>query len=1126
MANKVLAFAQTTIKSIKDVKSLDLTASRQAIAYDKDNNAKDTTAITLTATQQNFNSAITWSTTPSVTLGGSGNTRTLAVSNFNNNNQIKVNIESGGLSDTVTIVKIKDGATGATGSAGKDSYTIVLSNESQTIATDTGLKPLTATTYNCIVTVYRGTTKLTATNSTPGTNQFKVTLPSNPTGITLGQSTAGTITFATTTSTAISANGNINLNIQINGISETFTKTISYSASKQGNTGATGAAGSHATAYWLISSASAIGKNLSNVFNPTSVTFSLKSQTGTNAVANYSGRLIIAESTDGTNFTDKYTSSANETSKTYSPSSTSVKSIRVRMYQAGGTSVLLDEQIIPIVTDGKNGTNGTNGSNGAPAVTAVLSNDSHTIPCNTSGTPTTYAGAVTTMSVFVGASDTSSSWTYSVATSNVSGTASNNNRTYTVTGISADTGYVDITASRSGYSSVTKRFSLAKAKQGATGGTGPQGPQGPQGEALDTYDGTFTEGIRFWSTKYDSYSKPGTNVVTKSANTSKYGGKTLKIQNDTWLYSKNPIAIEDGRIYKFIFRVRQLQNPTNDSTKNKIYAGATEFNHGGTKVSQNNGNYFVVSSATCAVSWKSVNGDSAPATYNSAKDDQYQWLEYVAYMSTTAKEAIKHITVTGAEVVKFPAVKAFTANTKFIKPMFIVNYSGGNGIAEVDSLIVKDVTEEYEAAKNLNNTKEIFDKITNEGKKQGLFTDNNGKVYVNGEYINAKNLTVRDNSNNVTFGVDVNGNVTIKPKTFALAPSGTNQTTIVNLLNNNNNSTSNTNGIFLNGTTLNINATNIKAGKLSAISGGSYFDLNNGSMLLGNTSGNNYLQWTGSELKIKASSMSIGTTSVATTTNVNNAVKEVTNKIESITVGGTNLLRCSNMKNNNTTYGWTNFSGDSAEGLFGTSYRHYNNKSATSGYVDFLQQIIYKQNNNTKFMKPSTWYTFSFYSKGSGKIKTHIYPDIIDTSVKGKVDSVETTLAGDGAYDWTLTSSWVRHTYTFKTKATLSANDNKLLFRLYYGNEVYICAPQLEEGNKVSDWSLAIADIEVDASNKANSAVNNAVGVKDTRNDNQNPQWYFTNYPKRTVQEFKFATVVGIPGAASGVYGILETKVP
>ena len=201
-------------------------------------------------------------------------------------------------------------------------------------------------------------------------------------------------------------------------------------------------------------------------------------------------------------------------------------------------------------------------------------------------------------------------------------------------------------------------------------------------------------------------------------------------------------------------------------------------------------------------------------------------------------------------------------------------------------------------------------------------------------------------------------------------------------------------------------------------------------------------------------------------------------------------------------------------------------KSATSGYVDFLQQIIYKQNNNTKFMKPSTWYTFSFYSKGSGKIKTHIYPDIIDTSVKGKVDSVETTLAGDGAYDWTLTSSWVRHTYTFKTKATLSANDNKLLFRLYYGNEVYICAPQLEEGNKVSDWSLAIADIEVDASNKANSAVNNAVGVKDTRNDNQNPQWYFTNYPKRTVQEFKFATVVGIPGAASGVYGILETKVP
>ena len=710
-------------------------------------------------------------------------------------------------SNQITISVIADGTNG------KDAYTVVLSNESQTISTDTGLKPLTATTYSCVVSVYRGTTKLTATNSTPSTNQFKVTLPSNPTGITLGQSTAGTITFATTTSTAISANGNINLSIQINGVSETITKTISYSASKQGNTGSTGAAGSSATSYWLISSASAIGKNTSNVFNPASVTFTLKSQTGTNAVTNYNGRIIIAESTDGSTFTDKYTSSSNESAKSHSPSSTNVKSIRVRMYQAGGTSVLLDEQLIPIVTDG---------SNGAPAVTAVLSNDSHTIPCNTSGTPTTYAGAVTTMSVFVGASDTSSSWTYSISATNVTGNASNNNRTYTVTGISADTGYVDITASRSGYSNVTKRFSLAKAKQGNTGATGPQGPtgatgpQGPQGEALDIYDGTFSENTKFWSTKYDSYTKPGSNVVAKSANTSKFGGKTLKITNDTWLYSKNPIAIEEGRIYKFTYRVRQLQNPTNDATKNKIYGGATEFSHSGAKLSTNNGTYFITSGTSLPIKWNSINGDTAPNTYDSAKDDQYMWTEFVTYKSTSAKSAITYGGVT-----KFPAVSAFTSGTKYIKPMFIVNYSGGNGITEVDGLIVKDVTAEYEAAKESanklnNNAQEIWDKVTDEGKKQGLFTDNSGKIYINGEYINARNLRVQDNNNNLTFGVDSSGNVTIKPTTFSLTPSTANQTTMVNLLNNNTNSTSTSNGIYLSNNKIYVNASNIVTGTLDA----------------------------------------------------------------------------------------------------------------------------------------------------------------------------------------------------------------------------------------------------------------------------------------------------------------------
>ena len=612
-----------------------------------------------------------------------------------------------------------------------------------------------------------------------------------------------------------------------------------------------GANGTSATAYWLISSASAIGKNTSNAFNPASITFTSKSQTGANAVANYSGRFVISETTDGTAFTDKYTSSANESTKTYTPSATNIKSIRVRLYKAGGTSVLLDEQIIPVVTDGINGTS---------AVTAVLSNDSHSIPCNTSGTPSTYAGAVTTMSVFVGSTDTSSSWTYKATPTNVTGTSSNSNRTFTVTGISADTGYVDITASRSGYSSVTKRFTVVKSKQGATGGpgkdaytvvlsneshtfpgstsaalagnatctiiaykgatkvnatigtitgmptgmsvslsnngtqnasftvsvttsmttkngtltvpitidgvvfnktfsysialkgntgaTGPQGPQGntgpqgPQGEAKDYYDASFMDGKKYWSTKYDSYIEPGSNVAITKEPTSKIGGNVLQIQNDTWLYSKNKIAIEQNKIYKFTFRVRQIQDPLNGSDKNKIYAGATTFDANGNRLSPNNGTYFIASSQGITV----ANG----------------WKEYTAYMSTSAKNAL--VGTDGKTLC--PAVKAFDTGTVAIKPMFIVNYSGGNGIAQVDALTMEDYTQEWNAlniAKDKLNvdSQEVFDALTDNGRIQGIYMEN-GQLYVNGQYINAKNLRVVDNNNNLTLGVDANGNVTIR----------------------------------------------------------------------------------------------------------------------------------------------------------------------------------------------------------------------------------------------------------------------------------------------------------------------------------------------------------------------------
>ena len=101
-----------------DAKFLGLSADRQVVAFDSNGRVKDDTAITLTATQQNFSDTITWTTSPNITLTGSGNTRQIATSSFDSNDYIKVTVTSGTLSDSMTLVKVVDGTNGMDGVPG------------------------------------------------------------------------------------------------------------------------------------------------------------------------------------------------------------------------------------------------------------------------------------------------------------------------------------------------------------------------------------------------------------------------------------------------------------------------------------------------------------------------------------------------------------------------------------------------------------------------------------------------------------------------------------------------------------------------------------------------------------------------------------------------------------------------------------------------------------------------------------------------------------------------------------------------------------------------------------------------------------------------------------------------
>jgi hypothetical protein len=162
----------------------------------------------------------------------------------------------------------------------------------------------------------------------------------------------------------------------------------------------------------------------------------------------------ITASTNGLTVNDNKTLTINNTSTTFNSSgSLSVKAIAT---QNGKTY----EDIFTVykVSDGADGTS---------PIIMVLSNESHSIPCDEDGNPSSFDGASTTIKIYEGTTDVSRYWTCSKTDTNV--TSAISGKTITITAISKETGYVDITATRSGYSSITKRFTLTKVKQGASG---------------------------------------------------------------------------------------------------------------------------------------------------------------------------------------------------------------------------------------------------------------------------------------------------------------------------------------------------------------------------------------------------------------------------------------------------------------------------------------------------------------------------------------------------------------------------------------------------------------------------------------------------------------------------------
>lgn len=136
-----------------------------------------------------------------------------------------------------------------------------------------------------------------------------------------------------------------------------------------------------------------------------------------------------------------------------------------------------------------------NGISTLDAISAVLDNDAHVVHTKPDGTGGDYGDCNTTITVFSGETDVSDrAFYYATPSPGVTGTWNAATRTYQVTGIASDNGYVDIEAVygtedhylavggkrlalpggsllviRSGGARITKRFSISKAPDGRVG---------------------------------------------------------------------------------------------------------------------------------------------------------------------------------------------------------------------------------------------------------------------------------------------------------------------------------------------------------------------------------------------------------------------------------------------------------------------------------------------------------------------------------------------------------------------------------------------------------------------------------------------------------------------------------
>lgn len=146
------------------------------------------------------------------------------------------------------------------------------------------------------------------------------------------------------------------------------------------------------------------------------------------------------------------------------------------------------------------------------------------------------------------------------------------------------------------------------------------------------------------------------------------------------------------------------------------------------------------------------------------------------------------------------------------------------------------------------------------------------------------------------------------------------------------------------------------------------------------------------------------------------------------------------------------------------------------------------------------------------KVVTDKINDVSTKFIQAK-DSLQASVNSLNSTTQTITTNITNTTNDLSNKITIAKND-AINSSNYYTNTA-----------KQQAIDTANSHANNIAETKKNEAIIDARKIPDTRNDNQNPDWYIKNYARQTITEFKLANIIKIPNGGS-VYGTLETKVP